>query len=111
MLGAVHSNRAEGLLAALLAALPPLDPFAPSTVVVGSHLIARWLSREIAFARGIASGLDVVTFDRFVERTWAEDDAGRAAGLAVLDRRRLGAAIASVLAEPSVVRELPAVAP
>jgi exodeoxyribonuclease V gamma subunit len=105
MLRAVHSNRAEGLLAALLEALPPLDPFVPATVVVGSHLIARWLSREIAFARGIASGLDIVTFDRFVERTWAED-----ARLGSLDRRRLGAALASVLADGSVVRQLPAVA-
>src|SRR5215475_11634114 len=102
MLRAVHSNRAEGLLAALLDALPPLDPFVPATVVVGSHLIQRWLVREIAFARGIASGLDVVTFDRFVERTWADDEPGRAAGLAGIDRRRLGAAIASVLADGSV---------
>src|SRR5215468_11780351 len=105
MLRAVHSNRPEGLLAGLLDALPPLDPFAPATIVVGSHLIARWLSREIAFARGIASGLDIVTFDRFVERTWAHD-----ANLASLDRRRLGAALASVLADGRVVRELPAVA-
>ena len=47
------------------------DPFAPATIVVGSHLVARWLTREIALARGIAAGLDLVTFDRFVERTWA----------------------------------------
>ena len=57
MLRAVHSNRVEGLLDALLEALPAADPFAPSTIVVGSQLIARWLMREIALARGIAAGV------------------------------------------------------
>src|SRR5436190_3280459 len=70
MLHAVHSNRAEELLAALLEALPPADPFAPSRIVVGSDLVARWLVREIALARGIASGLELLTFDRFLEQVW-----------------------------------------
>ncbi|HEY6175686.1 MAG TPA: exodeoxyribonuclease V subunit gamma, partial [Kofleriaceae bacterium] len=69
MLRAIHSNRVEQLAAALLAALPPADPFAPSTIVVGSQLVARWLVREIALARGIAAGLELVTFDSFVEAT------------------------------------------
>ena len=110
MLRAVHGNRTEALLDALVAALPPADPFAPSTIVVGSHLIARWLSRELALVRGISAGLDLVTFDRFVERTWAGDDAARAAGLVALDRAQLAAAIASVLADDDVVRTLPQVA-
>ncbi|HEV7557459.1 MAG TPA: exodeoxyribonuclease V subunit gamma, partial [Kofleriaceae bacterium] len=105
MLRAVHSNRTEGLLAALLDALPPLDPFSPRTIVVGSHLVARWLSREIALARGIATGLELVTFDRFVERTWALDDRPGAC-----DRRQLAAALASVLADGDVVARLVPVA-
>jgi len=67
MLRAVHGNRTEALLGALLEALPPADPFTPTTIVVGSHLVARWLAREIALARGIAAGLELVTFDSFVE--------------------------------------------
>ena len=110
MLRAVHGNRVEGLLAALLEALPPADPFAPSTIVVGSHLVARWLRREIAFARGVAAGLDLPTFDAFVERTWGRDDAARMAGLVGLDRRRIAIAIASVLADDDRVATLPAVA-
>src|SRR5512138_1528184 len=110
MLRAVHGNRVEDLLSALLERLPPADPFAPATIVVGSQLVARWLHREIAFARGVAAGLDLVTFDRFVERTWAGDEAARAAGLAALDRRRLAAALASVLADEATVQRLPAVA-
>lgn len=105
MLRAVHGNRVEGLLAALIDAMPPADPFAPATIVVGSQLVARWLTRELAFARGIAAGLDLVTFDRFVERTWA--DAG--AGLVALDRAQLAALLASALADPDVVRAVPAV--
>src|SRR4051812_39367145 len=110
MLRAVHSNRVESLLSALLEALPAADPFAPSTIIVGSHLVARWLSREIALARGIAAGLALVTFDAFVEATWAGDPAGRAARLGALDRRQLGAAIASVLADDDVVERLAPVA-
>lgn len=101
MLRAVHGNRAESLLGALLEALPPADPFAPTTIVVGSHLVARWLSREIAFARGIASGLELVTFDSFLETTWE---------VPALDRRQLAAAIASVLADATAVGRMPAVA-
>ncbi|MBA3391364.1 MAG: exodeoxyribonuclease V subunit gamma [Deltaproteobacteria bacterium] len=105
----MHSNRVENLFSALDEALPPADPFAPVTVIVGSKLVARWLSRELAFRRGIAVGLDLVTFDAFVEATWGDAEA-RAAGLAPLDRRRLGAALASVLADDVIVRRLPAVA-
>ncbi len=103
-LRAVHSNRTEALLAALLDVLPPLDPFAPSTIVVGSHLITRWLSREIALARGIAAGLDLVTFDRFVARTWGDPREG------ACDRAQLAVVLASVLADPRVVARHPAVA-
>ena len=110
MLRAVHSNRVESLLAALLEALPPADPFAPATIVVGSHLVSRWLTQRLALERGIASGLELPTFDRFVERTWAGDEAARAAGLTRLDRSELAAALASVLAEPGIVGGLPAVA-
>ena len=106
MLRVVHSNRVELLLAALLEALPPADPFVPSTIVVGSHLVARWLRREIAFSRGIASGLELPTFERFVEHTWAEPSAG----LVAIDRAQLAAVLASVLADGNVVRKLPAVA-
>ncbi|HEX4421271.1 MAG TPA: exodeoxyribonuclease V subunit gamma, partial [Kofleriaceae bacterium] len=106
MLRAVHSNRVEGLLSALLDALPAPDPFAPSTIIVGSQLVSRWLSREIALARGIAAGLDLVTFDAFVDATWAGDAAGRAARLGALDRRQLAAALASVLADPEIVERL-----
>jgi exodeoxyribonuclease V gamma subunit len=108
-LRAVHGNRAEALLGALLEALPALDPFAPSTIVVGSHVVARWLAREIALARGIAAGLELVTFDSFVARTWGDDAAAREAGLVAIDRRQLAAAIASVLADERVVAALPAV--
>jgi len=110
MLRAVHSNQVERLLAALLDALPPADPFAPSTIVVGSQLIARWLMREIALARGIAAGLELVAFDAFVEATWAGDAAGRAARLGALDREQLAAAIGSVLADDAVVQDLAPVA-
>src|SRR5262245_57916709 len=105
-LRAVHGNRVEALLGALLEALPAADPFAPSTIVVGRRLVARWLTREIALVRGIAAGLELVTFDAFLEATWAHDDAGRAARLVALDKRQLAAAIASVLADESVVRRL-----
>src|SRR4051812_11667944 len=101
---AARGNRVEPLLGALLAALPPADPFAPATIVAGSHLVSRWLKREIALRRGIAAGLDLVTFDRFVERTWA---VGEVAGI---DRAQLAAALASVVADPRVVAELPPVA-
>ncbi len=57
----------------MVEALPLADPFAPSTIVVGSHLVSRWLQRELALARGIAAGLDLVTFDAFVERLWTSD--------------------------------------
>ncbi|HEX7842434.1 MAG TPA: exodeoxyribonuclease V subunit gamma, partial [Kofleriaceae bacterium] len=106
----MHSNRAGSLLSALLDALPPADPFAPSTVVVGSQLIARWLAREIALARGICAGLELVTFDAFVEATWARDAAGRKARLGALDRPQLAAALASVLADDAVVSSLAPVA-
>lgn len=96
----------ESLLAALFDALPPADPFAPATVVVGSHLVQRWLTRELAFARGIAAGLSLETFDRFVERVWSDPTAE----LASIDRAQLATLIASVLADGSVVRGLPAVA-
>ncbi|HEY0255345.1 MAG TPA: exodeoxyribonuclease V subunit gamma, partial [Kofleriaceae bacterium] len=104
MLRAVHGNRLEALFAALADALPPSDPFAPSTIVAGSHLVARWLKRELALARGIASGLDLVTFDAFVERTWATG------ALAGIDRAQLAAALASVLADVRVVDALAPVA-
>lgn len=110
MLRTVHSNRVEELLSALLEALPPADPFAPSKLVIGSDLVGRWLVREIALARGIASGLELFTFDRFLEHAWAHDEPGRAWRLSGLDRRRLGAALASVLADERVVRDLPPVA-
>src|SRR4029079_11065902 len=110
MLRAVHSNRVESLLSALLEVLPAADPFVPSTIVVGSQLIARWLSREIALARGIAAGLELVTFDAFLEATWAGDAAGRAARLAARDRRQRAAALASVLADDGVVKPLAPVA-
>ncbi|HSR97682.1 MAG TPA: exodeoxyribonuclease V subunit gamma, partial [Kofleriaceae bacterium] len=58
----------------------------------------------------IAAGLDLVTFDAFVEATWAGDDEGRAAGLTSLDRRQLAAALASVLADDGLVQRLPPVA-
>lgn len=109
-LRAVHGNRVESLLGALLEALPPADPFCPTTIVVGSHLVSRWLTRELSIARGIAAGLDLVTFDRFVERVWAGDDAARDAKLLPLDKAQLAAALASVLADEDVVRGLPAVA-
>ena len=92
MLRAVHGNRAEALLGALLEALPPADPFAPTTIVVGSHLVARWLTREIAFARGIAAGLELVTFDRFVERD-VGGDAPRAGSTRSIAPARGGARV------------------
>lgn len=110
MLRAIHANRVESLGSALIEALPAPDPFAPSTIVVGSQLVERWLSREIALARGIAAGLELMTFDAFLEATWAGDEAGRAAGLAALDRRQLAAALASVLADDGLVQRLPQVA-
>ena len=99
MLRVIHGNRVEGLLAALIDGLPPADPFAPATIVVGSHLVQRWLTRELAFARGIAAGLELVTFDRFVERAWADP----AAGLVALDKAQLAAVLASVLADAEVL--------
>jgi len=87
MLRAVHSNRVESLLTALLEALPPADPFAPTTIVAGSHLVSRWLRREIALARGIASGLELVTFDRFVERVWPMPMRGWSRSIARSSRR------------------------
>ena len=110
MLRAVRGHRAEGLFDALDRALPPLDPFAPSTIVAGSHLVARWLRRELALSRGVSAGLDIVTFDRFIERTWAGDDDAKTAGILALDREQLAAAIASVLADGDRVARMPAVA-
>src|SRR4051812_24983076 len=104
MLRIVHGNRAESLLGALLGELPePLDPFAPRTIIVGSHLVARWLQREIACARGIAAGFELVRFDRFVDRTWGSD------ALVGLDRGQLAATFASVLADDGVIARLPPV--
>lgn len=105
----VHGNRAQALLGALIDALPASDPFTPTTIVVGSHLVSRWLVHELAITRGIASGLEMPTFDRFVERTWAGDDAARKAGLRALDKSQLAAAIASVLADDAAIARLPAV--
>src|SRR5580700_9049572 len=101
MLRVVHGNRVEALLDALLAALPPLDPFAPATIVVGGRLVQRWLVREVARARGLAVGLDLVGFDPFVERAWATG------GVHAIDRVRLTAAFASALAEDRLVARLP----
>jgi exodeoxyribonuclease V gamma subunit len=101
MLRAVRSNRAEALLGALAGALPAADPFAPVPIVVGGHLVARWLQKELAFARGIAAGIELVTFDSFIERTWQ---------LPALDQQQLAAAIASQLADHAVIAELPQVA-
>ncbi|NVB82143.1 MAG: hypothetical protein HOV81_27425, partial [Kofleriaceae bacterium] len=109
MFRAVHGNRVEALLAALIESLPPADPFAAQTIIVGSHLVSRWLVRELAIARGIAAGLELVTFDRFLEATWAGDAEGRAL-LRPIDRSQLAAAIASVLADDELVASLPAVA-
>jgi large subunit ribosomal protein L23 len=75
MLRVVHGNRVETLLATLLEALPPADPFAPSTIVIGSHLVQRWLTREIAFARGLASGLELITFDTWLFGQIGDKDA------------------------------------
>src|SRR5436190_19590226 len=110
MLRAVHANRVENLFSALDEALPRPNPFAPATCIVGSKLVARWLTRELAIARGIATGLHLVTFDDFVATTWGADAEARAAGLRPLDRARLGAALASVLADDAIVRGLPPVA-
>jgi exodeoxyribonuclease V gamma subunit len=103
MLRAVHGNSAESLLDALISSMPAADPFEPTTIVIGSHVVGRWLRRELAMRRGVAAGLDLVTFDRFVERTWGD-------GLIALDRAQLAAALASVLADSRVVATLPAVA-
>lgn len=126
MLRAVHGNRVEALLDALLAALPPSDPFVPATIVTGSHLVARWLKQQIALRRGIAAGLDLITFDAFVERTWSEGARadgergavigtvrgarGRSRGVVGIDRTQFAATIASVLADARVVGELAPVA-
>ena len=109
MFRAVHGNRVESLLAALIESLPPADPFAPQTIIVGSHLVSRWLVRELAVARGIAAGIELVTFDRFLEATWAGDDEA-ARRLRPIDRSQLAATIASVLADDELVASLPAVA-
>ncbi|MFT3693602.1 MAG: exodeoxyribonuclease V subunit gamma [Kofleriaceae bacterium] len=106
MLRAVHGNRLESLFAALVEALPPSNPFAPSTIITGSHLVTRWLKREIALARDIATGLDLVTFDKFIDRTWSTADGA----LVGIDQRQLAAAIASVLADLRVVDSLAPVA-
>ncbi|MBA3461959.1 MAG: exodeoxyribonuclease V subunit gamma, partial [Deltaproteobacteria bacterium] len=106
MLRVVHSDRAEELFGALLEALPPADPFAPATIVVGGHLVRRWLMRELAFARGIAAGLELVTFDAFVERAYADPDLG----LRSIDQAQLATVLASVLSDPAVIRNLPQVA-
>jgi len=106
MLRVVHGNRVEDLLATLLGSLPPADPFAPQTIVVGSKLIARWLGRELAFARGIAAGLELITFDRFVEQTWVGDSTE----IAGLDRGKLSTAFASVLADRGIVENVAPVA-
>jgi len=107
-LRAIHGNRLEALLDALIEALPPADPFEPMTIVVGSHLISRWLVRELAIRRGIAAGIETPTFDAFIEQTWASDNAARAAGLTALDRKQLAAAIASVLADQEFLARHPA---
>lgn len=107
-LRAVHSNRTEALFRALVAALAPPDPFAPQTIVVGSHVMARWLTREIALARGVFAGIHITTFDQFVENTWAGTDADP--DLVALDRDQLAAAIASVLVDDRFVATLPPVA-
>ena len=104
MLRVVHGNRSETLLAALVEALPPVDPFAPSTVVIGGHLVGRWLTRELAFARGIAAGIELQTFDQFVETTWGTDE------VTGLDRKQLAAVLASVLADVETTRALAPVA-
>ena len=108
MLRAVHGNRVEALLEAMLTALPPADPFTPSTIVIGGHLAGRWLQREIALSRGIAAGLDLITFDAFLERTWAGPSADDRVG--GIDRAQLAAALASVLADTRVVGGLAPVA-
>ncbi len=110
MLRACHANRVEQLLDALVDALPPANPFAPSTIVVGSRLVGRYVRRQLAFTRGIAAGLDIVTFESFVERTWAGDAAAKGAGLVALDRSQLAAAFASVLADETTIADHGAVA-
>jgi exodeoxyribonuclease V gamma subunit len=110
MLRVVHANRVAALRDALFEALPtPPDPFAPATIVVSGHLVARWLTRELALQRGLAAGVAMPTLERFLTDAYTGDAAGRAAGLAALDRRALAVVLASALADPAIVEPLPAV--
>ena len=75
-------------------ALPAADPFAPTTIVVGSHLVSRWLTARSRSRAGIAAGLELVTFDRVLERR-GRDEAGAsgstARSRAARGRARVGA--------------------
>jgi exodeoxyribonuclease V gamma subunit len=101
MLRVVHANRLRELVAALSDALPAAgDPFARPTIVVSGHLIARWVTFAIANQRGIAAHLELPFLEKFVEDTWT---AG--AELRAMDRRRLAALIASVLARGELLAD------
>ncbi|MEZ4365940.1 MAG: exodeoxyribonuclease V subunit gamma [Kofleriaceae bacterium] len=100
MLRVVHGNHVEALREALVAGQAGLDPFTPTTVAVASRAIGRWITFGLADAHGVALGLELPYLDKIIVDAFARDPAGQAARLRALDRPRLAAALASVLAEP-----------
>lgn len=98
-----QSNRIEELAVAIGDALPA-DPFARPTVVVSSRLVGRWLRYDLARRRGVAGHLHLPFLEPFLE------EAFRADGLGGLDRARLGALVASALADGALLAD-PVMAP
>lgn len=100
MLRVVESNRFEELAAALADALADVaDPFAPPLVAVPNRVVGRWLQYAIATRTQIAAGYRQVFFDELVAATLSGD------GFAPLDKARLEAVCASVLADDVLLAE------
>jgi exodeoxyribonuclease V gamma subunit len=107
VLRVTQSNRLEELAAAIDESLPQGDPFARPTVVVSSRLVGRWLQYALARRRGIAGNLELPFLEPFLERAFTADTAGALRGL---DRAKLGALVASSLADGALLEE-PVMAP
>ena len=107
MLRVVESHRFEELAAALADALAPVaSPFAPPRVVIPSRAVGRWVQYALATRAGIAAGYRTV----FLEALVAEELTVDEPDLRSLGKAGLEAAIASVLADRTVL-EQPALAP
>ncbi len=98
----VESNRFEELAAWLAELLADAaDPFAPPYLVTENRVVERWLQYEVARRGGVAAGYTAVRMQELLGEVLTADRPT----LQALDKRRLEAVCASVLADPALLAE------